>query len=560
MAVVYNKQANLAAARQISLTIFRNPVGTALTGYRTELDGATICSKLNPGTDPSLIQIATPDDKIIQAKWQESYGTDVDDCKVWTKISPDANGFVPIIIYDTPPSEEEDNEDDEHKKNVTFITWETVTIASGVQVAVWGGLAENTLSTYMSRHVTVDSNGIWHICFTKKNGTNDSVYHGYSSTYGASWTTERIDNSWSGEQAEVNCVIDKNNTVHFVWREYSSTDGSHRCIKYRNKTSGGSWSAIVQVSDNSSPAGAYQYEPCIQIKPDGSTIGVTWSAQGWGTTPANPDIAYKERTGAGVWGSQELVTTDSPDLTGYRLPTLDYDDSGYPHVIFESYTAMNIYYNHKTAGGWQSKELVSHNGGDAGASHNPSNIVIDMDGDVHVAYLTVNGVYYDQYYRKRSSGSWGSHELMKARAWGGFQLQIDNEGTIMGTILYRDNNPAPDTAHIELISKESGGSWSTTWEIDKNTNISAASTQLLWSKWPETGGQYQSLSQQYVVAIYAKTLTTDPTSADIILKAHPDAVYGAINGTITSTTYRTKRRGAICHSKINGPKVSPAKI
>lgn len=559
MAVVKDQRANLAAAREIKLVRLLNPTGTNLVGYRTQIDPASVCGKLNPGTDPSMIKIATPE-QIIKARWQESYGQSITDCKIWTKISPDANLPETILVYDTPPGDEEDADDDDHKKDVTFITWTTVTIASGVQVAVWGGLAENTLSTYMSRHVTVDSDGIWHICFTKKNGTNDSVYHGYSTDYGITWTIELIDNSWSGEQTEVNCVIDKNDTVHFVWREYSAADGTHRSIKYRNKTSGGSWSAVVQVSDNSSPVGAYQYEPCVQIKPDGETIGVTWSAQGWGATPANPDIAYKERTGAGVWGSQELATTDSPDLVGYRMPSLDYDDDGYPHVIFLSYTAQNVYYNYKTAGGWQTKELVSKDGGDTGISTSTSNIVIDTDGNAHVAYLTINGSYRDQYYRKRSEGSWGSHELMKAHAWGGYQLQVNNEGTVMGTILYRDDDPAPNTAHIELVSKELGGSWSTTWEIDENTNISGASTQLLWSKWPEVGGQYQSLSQQYVIVIYAKTLTTDPTSADIILKAHPDAVYGAIDDDITTTMYRTKRRGAICRAKINSMDATPGKI
>ncbi|MFA5692325.1 MAG: hypothetical protein WC907_01815, partial [Acholeplasmataceae bacterium] len=122
--MVYGKLANLAAPRQIALTIFRNPTGSALTGYRTTLDPATIASKLNPGTAPEMIQIATPDDQIIQAKWQESYGTDIDDCKVWAKISPGANAPTPIIVYDTPPGGDEDNEDDEHKTFVTDITKE----------------------------------------------------------------------------------------------------------------------------------------------------------------------------------------------------------------------------------------------------------------------------------------------------------------------------------------------------------------------------------------------------------------------------------------------------
>jgi len=129
MAIVYGKQPNLAAAREIKLTLYKNNTGNALTGYRTMIPGVSVAQKLNGGAS-GLVRVIDVGTGLVVPHWEESYGADPADAKVWHKISPDANLVEPIIIHDVPPSPDppdggggdEPDDDPEHKKNVTDIT------------------------------------------------------------------------------------------------------------------------------------------------------------------------------------------------------------------------------------------------------------------------------------------------------------------------------------------------------------------------------------------------------------------------------------------------------
>ena len=889
MAVVYNKQANLAAARQISLTIFRNPVGTALTGYRTELDGATICSKLNPGTDPSLIQIATPDDKIIQAKWQESYGTDVDDCKVWTKISPDANGFVPIIIYDTPPSEEEDNEDDEHKTFVTDITKEkgyvthylfagastpsgwtlesgpggyfenqfpvgavagleayedsnapdvtfvscgsmegtntvcdygggtpgdhthgggdidadgasnvppykalkvirtnyikaaipkdaiiifddtvptgftryaaqdgyyirgggTVAASGGNatrrflvhgttgsggntsvgpldeydptgtmpershthpfmaysdyidndppyinvilgkadndleyipkgailmfdetppsedwEVLSWGGKllkgaatyggtggnatetpanltaytqnetqhdwdcnreacahiayphkhkmvfsfgavstypkcrpvifakakhaitedgesagiiqnninviagsAYHTLYSSSGRHIAIrnkgNDQGELHCCFAADGGSGkDYVYHGKSVDGGKEWTIERIDATTNCEQIMADIVIDKNNNIHFVWAESDNADPAHRQIKYRKLSSADAWGSVETVSTAGNPY--FQADPCIQVKNDGTTIGVAWVGWGWGDLDAF-DLAYRERTTI-AWGAEERITSNADATHDYRIPAVDFDSDDYPHIVADHGNSLvwndsNIYYWQKTAGGWQAPEQINNDAGDNNLTEHNSNILIDENDYIHVAYITSEaGGTLDVCYKKKArGGAWPAKEIVAAN--GGTrrhyapQIQLNGDGNIycVYTIKYNSNS------NYAIAYKTKTTSWQSETMIKTGTGRHFKYAQMLWSRQPLRTGIYQSLSQQYMIVIYTSNPSNDEYVGDIEFFAEPTTVVGDIPDTVTTETYRTKRRGALCKTKFQN-KAAPSKI
>jgi len=889
--VVYGKLANLAAPRQIALTIFRNPTGSALTGYRTTLDPATIASKLNPGTAPEMIQIATPDDQIIQAKWQESYGTDIDDCKVWAKISPGANAPTPIIVYDTPPGGDEDNEDDEHKTFVTDITkekgyavhllyaggatpdgwtlesgaggyfedqfpvgaqaglvanedengptatlvtcggttenrqsgqWQpsvssththgigdiaagtssnvpvytelkiiragkikasipkdaiiifddtvptgftryaaadgyyirgggtvaatggnatrTFTVAGNTayyssnntsvddewedrrttgdtphrhaynrttapinndppyinvilgkadaaleyipagailmfdetppaidwEVLDWGGkllkgaaayggtggnatetpanLTANTasatiaatpnhytisgtgrivgshlhsmtfrfsaVSTYpkcrpvifakakhditedgesagiiqnninviagsayhtlyssSGRHIAIrnkgNDQGELHCCFAADGGSGkDYVYHGKSVDGGKEWTIERIDATTNCEQIMADIVIDKNNNIHFVWAESDNADPAHRQIKYRKLSSADAWGSVETVSTAGNPY--FQADPCIQVKNDGTTIGVAWVGWGWGDLDAF-DLAYRERTTI-AWGAEERITSNADATHDYRIPAVDFDSDDYPHIVADHGNSLvwndsNIYYWQKTAGGWQAPEQINNDAGDNNLTEHNSNILIDENDYIHVAYITSEaGGTLDVCYKKKArGGAWPAKEIVAAN--GGTrrhyapQIQLNGDGNIycVYTIKYNSNS------NYAIAYKTKTTSWQSETMIKTGTGRDFKYAQMLWSRQPLRTGIYQSLSQQYMIVIYTSNPSNDEYVGDIEFFAEPTTVVGDIPDTVTTETYRTKRRGALCKTKFQN-KVAPSKI
>lgn len=884
--MVSGKLANLAAPRQIALTIFRNPTGSALTGYRTTLDPATIASKLNPGTAPEMIQIATPDDQIIQAKWQESYGTDIDDCKVWAKISPGATAPTPIILYDTPPGGDEDNEDDEHKTVVTDITLEkgyavhllyaggatpdgwtlesgpggyfenqfpvgakaglnadedenapTTTLVScgrgayqaqgsggaitcctgshthgigsistdavsnvpqykalkvirankikaaiptnaiiifdntvptgftrystqdgyyirgggtvgsaggnatrrflvagttgtytansyapnyvgntfncithnhtfsaytdyinndppyinvilGIannnlsyipegailmfdetppaedwEVLSWGGKllkgaatyggtggnatetppnliadtadggnsnstadtgtytqktphkhqltisfgavstypkcrpvifakakhditedgesagiiqnninviagsAYHTLYSSSGRHIAIrnkgNDQGELHCCFAADGGSGkDYVYHGKSVDGGKEWTIERIDATTNCEQIMADIVIDKNNNIHFVWAESDNADPAHRQIKYRKLSSADAWGSVETVSTAGNPY--FQADPCIQVKNDGTTIGVAWVGWGWGDLDAL-DLAYRERTTI-AWGAEERITSNADATHDYRIPAVDFDSDDYPHIVADHGNSLvwndsNIYYWQKTAGGWQAPEQINNDAGDNNLTEHNSNILIDENDYIHVAYITSEaGGTLDVCYKKKArGGAWPAKEIVAAN--GGTrrhyapQIQLNGDGNIycVYTIKYNSNS------NYAIAYKTKTTSWQSETMIKTGTGRHFKYAQMLWSRQPLRTGIYQSLSQQYMIVIYTSNPSNDEYVGDIEFFAEPTTVVGDIPDTVTTETYRTKRRGALCKTKFQN-KAAPSKI
>ena len=890
--MVSGKLANLAAPRQIALTIFRNPTGSALTGYRTTLDPATIASKLNPGTAPEMIQIATPDDQIIQAKWQESYGTDIDDCKVWAKISPGANAPTPIIVYDTPPGGDEDNEDDEHKTVVTDITLEkgyavhllyaggatpdgwtlesgaggyfedqfpvgaqaglvanedengptatlvtcggttqnrtsgqwqpsvssththgigdiaagtssnvpvytelkiiragkikasipkdaiiifddtvptgftryaaadgyyirgggtvaatggnatrTFTVAGNTayyssnntsvddeweegattgdtphrhaynrttapinndppyinvilgkadaaleyipagailmfdetppaidwEVLDWGGkllkgaaayggtggnatetpanLTANTasatiaatpnhytisgtgrivgshlhsmtfrfsaVSTYpkcrpvifakakhqidtdgesacviqndighvlsnvlyalysdCGRHIAMrnkgNDQGELHCCFSADGGSGDDfVYHGKSTDGGKIWVVEQIDTTNVCEQVMSDLVVDKNNNIHFVWAEMDAADPSHRQIKYRKLSSSDVWGSIETVSTAGNPY--YQVDPCIQVKNDGETIGVTWVGYGWGDHTDGLDIAYRERTTL-AWGAEERITTNATSTIYYRATTLDFDSDDYPHLVANYGTqsiwnSTNVYYWQKTAAGWKAAEQINNDAGHNNIAPTNSNVIIDSDNYIHIAYTISNaGGPLDICYKKKArGGAWPAKETIVAN--GGTrrnqapQIQIGGDGDIYCTYTIKYNS---DDSYA-IAYKTRTTSWQSEEILRKETGRHFVYAQMMWSRQPFKTGIYQSQSQQYMVVIYISVPSNDYEIGNIEFYAEPTTVVGDIPDTVTTETYRTKRRGALCKTKFQN-KVAPSKI
>jgi hypothetical protein len=416
------------------------------------------------------------------------------------------------------------------------------------------------LESNSGRHVVIlnkgNDVGELYCSFAGDIGSGVRAYYGKSADGGKTWTVSRIDDTWNGVQRETDLVADKNNNIHFVWAEYG--ESGRRKIKYRTLSEAGSLGGVETVSTSGDDY--YQTAPCIQINPDGETVGVVWTGEGWGSDTSKRDIAYRERT-ASSWGSEEHITTTASD--NYSSPSLDFDGNGKPHIVAYNST-KNGYYYYKTTS-WQGPEQV--NSADNNDLNWLSNIVIDKDDNVHIAYTTYLTTGYDVKYKTRTSAGWGSTEMVTEAAgvysYVAPQIQLDENGVVYLTYTKQKYVGTPRSL-MSLVYKTRNGSWSSETALMSSTARVYAYGQLLWSRLPIKSGVYQSKPKQYVAVIYVATSPDDYSIGDVEFKSMPLTVLGSIDDDgadpVTVTTFKSKRRGVICSSKINSPIASPALI
>lgn len=406
------------------------------------------------------------------------------------------------------------------------------------------------------RHVIIVNKGAdkgeLYCAFAADIGSGVRAYYGKSTDGGRTWAVTRIDDTWDGIQVETDLVADASNNVHFVWDEYGPS--GRRKVKYRCLSSEGSLGSVETVSTAGDDY--YQMEPCIQIKPDGETVGVVWVGQGWGADASKRNIAYRERTTE--WGAEEQVTSTASQ--NFMVPSLDFDSDGKPHIL-ASHGSHNGYYYYKTTT-WQGPEQV--NTADNDDLNWTSNIVLDKDDNVHIAYTTYMTTGYDVKYRKRTSDGWGTTEMvMEAEGLYSYvapQLQLDESGKIYLTYT-KQKYVGTSNSLMSLVCRVWDESWGEETTLLSSTAQCYAYGQLLWSKLPFKTGIFQSMPRQQGAVIYVATDPCDYYIGSIEFYALPGAVFGSIpDDPPDPQIYKTKRRGAICLSKINGPLASPALI
>jgi len=425
---------------------------------------------------------------------------------------------------------------------------------------------EYGLYSACGRHVTVrnkgNDQGELHCCFAKSGGSGDDyVYHGVSGDGGKTWDITRVD-AENCNQLYSDIVVDKNNNIHMIWARSDSGDTSKRQIMYRKLSSDDVWGSVETVSTAGTPY--YQRDPCIQVKNDGETIAAIWVGQGWGTDSDWYDIAYRERT-TDAWGAEEHITSDAISTSYYRGVTLDFDSDDYPNIAANKgpqSTTDNLYYWYKTGEGWQAAELVNNDAGDTNEVTAGSNILLDKDDNIHIAYVKSNGSDPSDicYKKKTHGGAWGEKETVALHTASKHhavpQIQIGTYGTVY--CMYTVQNLTD--YRYELRSRVKTDSWGAEQTIRAVTGRDFMYGQLLWSRLPKKDGIYQSMSQQEIVAIYYSGPSYDHTIGNFEMITSATTVVGDPDGgDPTTETYRTKRRGALCKTKFQN-KVAPAKI
>lgn len=106
------------------------------------------------------------------------------------------------------------------------------------------------------------------------------------------------------ERAEI--AIDSENNIHIVWNDYTDYDGADTDadVFYKQRSSTGAWSTTEVVSTDST---LITYRPVIHMDAK-DTAHIAWSdfTTGW-------DVTYKRRTSAGSWSSTIIVSEFSTD-------------------------------------------------------------------------------------------------------------------------------------------------------------------------------------------------------------------------------------------------------
>ena len=430
----------------------------------------------------------------------------------------------------------------------------------------WSSVPYYSLLSYAGRHVTIANNGSsvgsLHCCYF--NGTTELAYHAESTDGGKTWTVEQLDASWAGPQETPSMVIDKNGALHFVWAERGAS-GSRK-IKYRKKTAAGSWGSVETVSTAGNDY--YQDLPCIQVKNDGVTIGVCWTGQGWGTSASYNDVAYRERAENGTWDATITEITADANSGNYGSSSLDYDDSDYPHIVYNyvTSTTTNVYYKYKKAAGWQAQEQV--NSDDNNKAGWQSNVLINGTA-LRVAYTlfdTIDSPKSIVLKQKTIGAAWGAKESVATAAgddkYTQPQIQVDKDDNIY--CCYSKYSDAESGAlykwYRAAYKQRVSGVWGSEQSIVSEVGRNTVGVQMCWSRMPVSSGIWQSMTQQDIMFIYISTPRTYPFIAQIHFHPLSTTVAGTIETEPTIETFNTKRRGAICLSKINGALASPALI
>ncbi len=210
---------------------------------------------------------------------------------------------------------------------------------------------------------------------------NRYLYVAYSSDGGVTWTEELVgDIAASLDEGHQAIMVDSANVPHIICRKRV---GATQTILYLSR-SGGSWNAPESVLVE---PGIYYLDACID---SGDTFHIAWTASG-------SDVYYLTGT-SGSWGARETISN-----AGRNGVSITVNSSDEPYVCYtKSSVPRTMMFAYKTGGAWQAAVQASTVSG-----WYPS-ICTDSNDDIHIVFLMQVGVIDHIYYRKRTSGVWGT--------------------------------------------------------------------------------------------------------------------------------------------------------
>lgn len=517
-------------------------------------------SKLIPDAAPERIALSTlADDKIT--KWTRD---EIGRKEIFSKQDFHFNAPTVIKVSETPVTGgdglgvliDPKPKDPDSKVTVTDVAEDIKTTAvSGVETTLFGSATSLSMSLYndSAKHLVIDHAGIIHLAFTDSHVDNIlHIYHAYSSDGGKTFAVERVDTTSSYDQIYADLVIDSKGIIHFVYVQGGSTGAATGVkLQYRRKYTDGSWSAVTRIDEKDNQ---FKYEPVIQVKKDGITVGIAWVSLGYGSSTTNENLIYREVNSDLSLGTTQVITTDGSSTKEYRQPTLDYNIDGYPHIACfakpdsGAASPRNVWYFSYNGSSWSSGVQVN-DVVDYGCWH--SNMVIDSKNRTHIVYSS-GSTFTDLKYRRRVNGSWQSPVTLTLAGGGainaiGNQLSVSSDGRV--SVVYFRYSSGSDMCAEVIYIDPNGTTFGNPATLYNVAGYQARVPQLLWSRWPAVGSKDLSTPQQGNIMIMLQGVT-GATSANLVFIGQKGSVFGDVPEPIEFNYTFHKNAGNISRTSI----------
>ena len=374
-------------------------------------------------------------------------------------VAYDLNGGIHVVWDDdTNYGGSGSDKDIFYKMKPSGGSWTTTEVVS----------MESDKDCYYSSLV-IDSNGDIHVVWEDTYLTEGNIYYKMKPN-GGSWTSEELVSTEDPDaSAMASIIIESDGTAHVTW--CSVTDDEYD-IFYKNKPSGGSWTEAeaIPLEESYTP-----YFPILAVEPDG-TLHLAWDD--YSGSGIDEDIFYKNKPSGGSWSATEVVSTESSDYS--YAPNLEVDSNGDVHITWDELTdyTTDVCYKKKPSGGsWTPVEFIS-----LYEASFISDLAVETDGTVHVVWdeMDLDGDFWFTifYKNKPSGGSWTDAEVVSTESEEDAiypNVAVESDGTVhvvwvdmndysgSGSdvdIFYKNKvgeNQAPDAPNIDGPSSGSAG-------------------------------------------------------------------------------------------------------
>lgn len=523
--------------------------------------------------DLSLISSVAAYDQAgnLVSKWTEPKNINLSTSQLWTKLngvtSPDALRILTILgdwfeyfnnyndagTFGVDPNQSND-QGEGSKKVVTNIGSTEATIMTDVVHATdFDDFGPFSIYPIHGRHIYIASNGDIYVTMCAKYGGTDQpvALYGKSTDGGITWTWTRLDTSNDNRQYQVNFAVDKNGDIYFVWTEWV-VPATTWDIKYRKLTTAtGALSAVARVNFVIT---RHNYNPVIQIHPNGEDMCVIWCGDGYGDDLDSANIVLRTINADGSMESVEVVTTNGGAGADfyYNGCSMDFDSNGYRHIL--AYTEdgdasdTNIRYIRETSGGFQAAIAVNNELDDRNKLQNHSKILINKSNEAIVAYDIDNGTSdWPLYIRKIVNGVLGPRITVDSNVYGAVaQAQLDSSNRII--VVYAAND---GVYYYRILSASLEAVGIRRFIYKRPTGYVLSFFHIPWAIPPIINGIAPNVIQQGVVMLAALAKNPDSTYANINLIFTGNCVLGAPVQMSNMSKYTYNVRGSINRTKFN---------
>ncbi len=251
----------------------------------------------------------------------------------------------------------------------------------------------NAIGDSMMPHMAIDSKNNIHVVWEDGRDEYWGIYYKRSIDYGNTWT-ETIRLTPSSDSGYFPAIaIDKNDTIHVVFRQWFS-NGDEICYQ-KSMDEGKTWSQPTRLTHASGDS----FTPAIAVYKE--TIHVVWSDERDG----NFEIYYKKSLDNGVtWDEEDTKLSNTSGRS--LLPSVATDSLGNVHVVWQEREGdgHTLYYRKSLDGGniWLDGKKIIENPTVGPAGGGP-HIAVDFKNNLQVVWADIrsrSAVFEEIFYKK----------------------------------------------------------------------------------------------------------------------------------------------------------------